>query len=184
MENDDLKAYIEQCNSMLEPEKVLLYEASFFKIYVKFEQFISNIFKNYCIGIPSSKAYCPERKLNFIDEEHLRAILKGDKKYIDYIKKIETLSPHIFINNPFNIIFSVAENNSIFDEMIALRNYIAHESSESKQKYIKTCLGNGEFIEPGQFLTKINRRTSTSYYTIYVNKIIEISDLILDPPSV
>lgn len=68
--------------------------------------------------------------------------------------------------------------------MITLRNYIAHESNESRTKYIKTCLGNGTFIEPDSYLTKINRRTSSSYYTIYINKIIEISDLILDPPIV
>ena len=45
--------------------------------------------------------------------------------------------------------------------MITLRNYIAHESNESRTKYIKTCLGNGTFIEPDSYLTKINRRTSS-----------------------
>lgn len=156
----------------------------FFKIYVKFEQYLSKIFESYCIGVPSSKGYCPQRKLAFTDEEHLRAILRGDKQYIDYIKKIETLAPHIFVNSPFNIIFNVADNNTLFNQMITLRNYIAHESNESRTKYIKTCLGNGTFIEPDSYLTKINRRTSSSYYTIYINKIIEISDLILDPPIV
>ena len=184
MENDALKTYIQQCNASLQPNIALLYEASFFKIYVKFEQYLSKIFESYCIGVPSSKGYCPQRKLAFTDEEHLRAILRGDKQYIDYIKKIETLTPHIFVSSPFNIIFNVADNNTLFNQMITLRNYIAHESNESRTKYIKTCLGNGTFIEPDSYLTKINRRTSSSYYTIYINKIIEISDLILDPPIV
>ena len=38
MENDALKTYIQQCNASLQPNIALLYEASFFKIYVKFEQ--------------------------------------------------------------------------------------------------------------------------------------------------
>ena len=55
MENDALKTYIQQCNASLQPNIALLYEASFFKIYVKFEQYLSKIFESYCIGVPSSK---------------------------------------------------------------------------------------------------------------------------------
>ncbi len=184
MENDKLKEFINECNQNLSPSLPLLYEASFFKIYVKFEVYLANIFEEYCVGIESSKGYCPQRKLAFSDKEHLRAILKGDKQYVDYIKKIEALSKHIFVDNPFNIIFDVADNSTMFNQMTALRNYIAHESGESKLKYIKTCLGNGNFIEPSEYLLKENRRTSKSNYTIFVDKIIEISDLILETPLV
>lgn len=184
MENSELKAFINECNQKLSPSIPLLYEASFFKIYVKFEVYMANIFEDYCIGIESSKGYCPQRKLAFSDKEHLRAVLRGEKQYVDYIKKIETLSKHIFIDNPFNIIFDVADNTTMFNQMTALRNYIAHESGESKTKYIKTCLGNGEFIEPYTYLLKKNRKTSKSNYTLFVEKIAEISDLILDKPLV
>ena len=184
MENDELKKYINECSKNLTPSLPMLYEASFFKIYVKFEVYLSNIFENYCVGIESNKRYCPQRKLAFTDKEHLRAILKGDKQYVDYIKKIESLSKHIFVDNPFNIIFDVADNSTIMNQMIALRNYIAHESGESKVKYIKTCLGNGQFIEPFEYLIKKNRRTSKSNYTIFIEKIIELSDMILDRPLV
>lgn len=184
MENDELKAFINECNQNLSPSLPLMYEASFFKIYVKFEVYIANIFEEYCVGTESSKGYCPQRKLAFLDKEHLRAILKGEKQYVDYIKKIEMLSKHIFIDNPFNIIFDVADNATTFNQMTALRNYIAHESGEARVKYVKTCLGNGEFIEPSVYLLKKNRRTSKANYTIFVEKIIEISELILDIPLV
>lgn len=184
MENDELKAFISECNKKLSPDIPLLYEASFFKIYVKFEVYLANIFEEYCVGNESGKWYCPQRKLAFLDKEHLRAILKGEKQYVDYIKKIEALSKHIFIDNPFNIIFDVADNNTIFNQMTTLRNYIAHESGESRQKYIKTCLGNGDFIEHSAYLLKKNRRTSKSNYTIFIEKIIEISELILERPLV
>lgn len=184
MENDELKNYINECNQKLAPSLPMLYEASFFKIYVKFEVYLSNIFENYCVGIESNTRYCPQRKLAFTDKEHLRAVLKGDKQYVEYIKKIESLSKHIFVDNPFNIIFDVADNSTIMNQMMALRNYIAHESGESKVKYIKTCLGNGQFIEPCEYLIKKNRRTSKSNYTIFIEKIIELSDMILDRPLV
>ena len=97
---------------------------------------------------------------------------------------IEALSKHIFIDNPFNLIFDIAENRTMFDQMIAIRNFIAHESGESKRKYILQCLGNGSFINPSEYLMKINRRYSKSNYTIFIEKIIEISDLILEVPLV
>ena len=103
-ENDELKQYIVKCEEDLSPSLPLLYEAAFFKIYVKFEVYLSEIFQSYCIGNENSNGYCPERKLAFSNEEHLRAVLKGDKQYVDYMKKIESLSKHIFVDNPFNII--------------------------------------------------------------------------------
>lgn len=184
MENDELKRYINECNHNLSPTLPILYEVSFFKIYVKFEVYLSDIFENYCVGIASDQGYCPQRKLAFADKEHLRAILRGDKQYVDYIKKIEALSKHIFFDNPFNAIFEVADNLTLMNQMITLRNYIAHESGEAKRKYIKTCLGNGQFIEPAVYLIKKNRRTSKSNYTIFVEKIIELSDMILERPLV
>jgi len=184
MENDELKTYINECTEKLSPSVPLLYEASFFKIFVKFEVYLANIFEDYCIGLQSGRGYCPERKLAFSDREHLRAVLRGDKQYVEYIKKIELLSKHIFVDNPFNIIFDVAENLTMLNQMITLRNYIAHESGEARIKYVKTCLGNGQFIEPSTYLLKKNRRTSKSNYTLYIEKIVEISDLILEEPLV
>lgn len=184
MENDELKKYINDCNRNLSPSLPALYEASFFKIFVKFEVYLAYIFEEYSVGNSSSLGYCPHRKLAFVDKEHLRAVLRGDKQYVEYIKKIQTLSKHIFIDNPFNIIFDVADNLTIMNQMIALRNYIAHESGEARLKYINMCLGGGAFVEPSVFLCKKNRRNSKTNYAIYIEKIIELSDLILDVPMV
>ena len=184
MENDELKNYINLCKQKLNPNVPELYEIFFFKVYVKFEVYLSHIFENYCIGVSSGKGYSPNRKLEFNDKEHLRAVLKGDKQYMDYIKKIESLSKHIFVDNPFDLIFQVADNNTIFNQMIALRNYIAHESLESRKRYIENCLGGGQFIEPYKYLAKINRRKSKSNYTVFMDKIEEISDMILETPII
>jgi predicted nucleic acid-binding OB-fold protein len=137
----------------------------------------------YCIGVPSCNGYAPQRKLKFDDEEHLRAILRSSEKgFIKYFDKIDSISKHIFIDNPFNIMLEEADNKTIYYQMLALRNYIAHESPESRKKYITTCLNNREFIEPSDYLMEIRRRTSKSNYTTFMNKIDEISTLILESP--
>lgn len=184
LENDDLKEYIRLCNEQLRPDSKLLYEVSFFKIFVKFEKFLSDMFIMYCVGRKSSLDYLPSRKLNFSDEEHLRVVLSdGNKSYVDYINKIEKLGKHIFEKSPFNVIYEVADNYTLFYKMTCMRNYIAHESEESRKKYKEACLGNSEFIDVGEYLLKINRRKSKTNYTICIEKIIEISDLILNPPD-
>ena len=68
--------------------------------------------------------------------------------------------------------------------MIALRNYIAHESNESKKKYMQTCLNSKDFIEPGDYLLKVKKGSMKTFYSLYIEKIIEISDLILNPVQV
>ena len=68
--------------------------------------------------------------------------------------------------------------------MMALRNYIAHESNEAKTKYVNTCLGGRSFIEPSSFLSNKNKKSAKSNYTIYIEKITQISDLILEKPLV
>lgn len=184
MENDEFKDFVQECTEKLNPEIPELYEVFFFKIYVKFEVFLSKIFEQYCVGEASGNGFCPSRKLEFEDREHLRAVLRGDRQYVEYIKKIQQLSKYIFFDNPFNIIFDVAENFTLLDQMMALRNYIAHESAESRKKYTEKCLGGGDFISPSQYLVKINRRVSKSNYTIFVDKMMQISELILERPLV
>ena len=45
-------------------------------------------------------------------------------------------------------------------------------------------MSNKAFIEPYDFLMMKNKKNSRSYYTIYINKILQISDLILEKPIV
>ena len=47
MENKELKSYINLCKQKLDPNVPELYEVMFFKIYVKFEVYLSHIFEDY-----------------------------------------------------------------------------------------------------------------------------------------
>lgn len=185
MENEELLLYIQKLSTNLESNNTLLYEIAFVKIYVKFEKFLSLIFTKYCLGQESAKGYKPRRKLEFKDDVQLKAILKNDNRsYIDYLKKIESLSKHIFEDNPFSIIFETSDS-SLFDSMIILRNYIVHESYESRKKFEDTCIHrNDSTIEAGDYLLNVKRGTNRTNYDIFIEKIKQISELILDFPGI
>ena len=183
MENRYLLEFIEKCNEELINDNSVLYEVYFLKIYVVFENYLGEIFEKYCLGQMSERGYKPKRRLEFDDIEQLRIILEAGKKsnYIDYIEKIKNLSKEIFQDNPFSILLEDAENVTLFNQMTLLRNCIAHESDFSKKKYRESCLGNKTYISPGEFLMSLNKKKSKSYYSIYIEKIINISSGLLTP---
>lgn len=157
------------------------YDIALFKIWIKFEKYLGDVFYNYAIGNPSENNYYPELKLKFINGEQFSAFMAdGNKKYIDYLKKIERLSAHIFVKNPFEVILTDCERKKNFEQMKAIRNYIAHESVESKRKFIDQCFSGREdkFLEPNEFLKTKPKGNSDSYYTIYINTIIDVLKLI------
>lgn len=159
-----------------------LFELAFFKIFVKFELFVSEIFVHYCIGNKSVHNYLPNRKLEFIDRNHFESIIRNsNSNNIDFFSKMYELAPHIFEddNTPF-IVFNDPDYNQSIGYMRILRNFIAHESLTSKNKYSKTLLNN-KFIEPYEYLLKNKKGTTTSNYTFYVTSLIDISEYLLNP---
>jgi len=161
-----------------------LLELSFFKIFIKFEKFVSDVFISYCIGNISHKAYCPNRKLNFIDEEHLNAIIKKENRgFVNHYESIFKLSEHIFFDNPFEIISRDAILTSEFNNMKIIRDYIAHESSHARSKYESVLLNNKAFIEPFEFLQKTRRGTAKSNYTHYIEALKNSSEYLLTGPA-
>lgn len=166
-------------------QKYKLYELALFKVFVKFEVFLTELFKRYSVGEGSSKGYVPERKLEFVDEKHLEGVLKNNKSsFIDYNDKILNLSEHIFINerNPFSLIFMDAKLSVYYNQIKYMRNYIAHESKEAKLKYHKNVIGEAnKFVEPYMYLIKINKKYSKTNYSIYIDSIKEMAEILLDP---
>ena len=170
--------------SKLNGTKSVIYEIAFFKIFVKLEVFLSNLFVYYSTGNESDRGYKPSRKLEFEDEKHLKAVLKNsNSSYVNYLDKIKSLSKHIFDNekDPFGLIFSDAGYSGYYNKMQILRNYIAHESEESKNKYIREVLNNKSFIEPYKHLFSTNRKNSKTFYSIYIEKITEITEILIEP---
>lgn len=162
---------------------IKLFELSFFKVFIKFELFLVDAFISYSIGDTNFKGYISERKLDFEDVRHLDGILRNNRNsFIDYFDKIQNHSKFIFNKDPFQLIFSDSDYSSKIRSMRCIRNYIAHESSEAKRKYHDSVLGaHKTFEEPASYLSKTNRRVSKTNYSIQIDTMKKITDILLEP---
>lgn len=186
MTTTEIKDSISTWNTWASNPHIKRYDIALLKIWIQFERFVSELMIIYSTGHASEKGYSPSLKIQFQDEEQFNAFMReGNKKYVEYLSKIEKLSKHIFINDPFDVIFLDATNKTAYEQLKALRNYIAHESGEAKSKLINLCFsGNSNnFLEPNDFLTTRERSTRNTYYTYYINIIENIVDLLVDPPT-
>lgn len=150
-----------------------LIEVAFFKIFVKFERLLLDCVVMYAIGERSSLGYQPNRRLIFSDHDHLRKTIT-DKNYIDVSKRVEDIVKQIFEeNNPFTLFFESTDKDTLI-KMQTLRNYIAHESPESKIAYRRKVLPpNGEFMNAADFLSsRKNRTAAISNYSYFIEVIV------------
>ena len=109
----------------------------------------------------------------------------GKKKYVEYIDKIEKLSSFIFQENPFDVILLNGNIKTAFYQMRAIRNYVAHESVESKKKMIAQLgVNENNFRELNDYLKFIDKTTGDSNYTYYVKVIKAIVELLIKKPRV
>lgn len=187
LDNSELINKITKWENILENNKTTyndeLYEIAFFKIFIKFEKFLSVCFEEYCVGNETTDGYCPNRKLNFIDINHLKKVIKHQSQtfinHIDFIK----ISDCFFddSDNPFDIIRIDPTYNGIFDQMKKIRNFIAHESDEAKSKYSEIM--NNNFKPVCKFLSTKKKGKSISNYTYYTEAIKKISNYILGKTS-
>lgn len=180
---EDINRSIEYWTNWAASDSNKRYDVALMKIWVQFEKFISEIFVNYCLGIPSEKGYLPERSIEFKTDTQLNAFLRNEnRQYIDYLAQIKKLSKHIFENNPFDIIFSDANNNVTYENIMAIRNYVAHESGEARKKLINNIYAGREdkFVEPVVFLLRKEKSTNNTYYSFYTKFVSDIAQLLTE----
>ena len=181
MHSDEVKSEIKYWTEWAEKNNNSNYDIAIFKIWIKFERYLGDVFLNYSIGNPSENGYRHKLKLCFKDENQFNAFMMDkNKKYVEYLSKIETLSTHIFEENPFEIILNDCDRRSSFNQLKSLRNYIAHESEEARRKVIINCFGGHDekFMKPDDFLKSTPKKCKKSYYSIYVTLIHDIIEFI------
>lgn len=181
-EDKSLMEEIEKWRPLVQERGEFL-EIAFFKIFVKFERLILDLIIQYSTGQYSSEEYLPERRLEFEDFEHLKNTIT-DKKHIDISNRMDKLVTQIFRdNNPFSFFFN-SEDRDFYNRMKYLRNYIAHESPESRNAYKKNVLFNQEYISPSTFLAKRHSRENpASNYTIFIDLVQKYSNSFLKNPN-
>lgn len=158
------------------------FDIGIFKIWIKFETFITELFIMYCIGVPSETGYLPKRQIEFKDEELLNTMLRSKtNQHIDYKDKIETISPYIFVKNPFDVILNDSVHREVYTNVFAIRNYVAHESGKAKTQYINAVFsGNkSKFLEPNEYLLQKRKNDKRTNYTYYMESMLDIAKLMI-----
>lgn len=178
---NDVDKWVAWVNNNEEPDRC--YDLALFKIWITFEKFLSDMIISYSCGNPSELSYIPKLKLTFGDESHFNVFFNRNKRYVDYISVIEEYSNHIFIENPFQILISSTQYSQCYEDIKIIRNYVAHESSEARSKYIKRFCNNdpSAFVEPNIFLITFNKHHSCTNFSFYIIKVKEIARYICSP---
>ena len=158
------------------------------RLYSLFEKFIEDIFLDYCY---LKKDYSKRKLIRKIDfnvtsrDEVKKFFLvnkAGRTIYIEPYKTLTLFRELIFDigNDPFAFIFINATFADVIREIISIRNYIAHESEESKTTYIKDCLYSRPFIDVNTFLlTKRNTKNANTNFAHYFETVFMIVDTLL-----
>lgn len=150
-------------------------EIAFFKIFVKFENFITDIIINYATKSVENVNKV-ELRIAFDDREHFKNVI--GISYLDTGVKTKKLVDQIFTANNHISFFFNSDESQFFEEMKCLRNYIAHESEESRTKYMRKTTKTPNFIEPNDFLKSKKRRETDTMYTKFVNMVLKYAEYI------
>lgn len=125
---EELMSEITKWQTKISEDEIFLELAFFkFKVFVKFENFLTDIIIDYSTGAVSNPEKVEER-LNFVDREHFKKTT--NLIYLNPSDKTKTLVDQVFTdNNKISFLFN-SSDNEFFEKMKAVRNYIAHESVE------------------------------------------------------
>ena len=177
IENQELVLQInktlDHLSKLDEEGKLSYYPLGFFGIFIKFQNCIYAQFEQYCLGEKSSQEFLPKRKHIFNDEIELRKFLGAkNKDYIDYNDRISSLSQYIFESNPFDNLSYLSPLS--YQQLIDVRNYIAHESGSTKSKLMKMTHN----ISLEEYLAK-KKQGKTNFERI-ITCLKQFSDYIID----
>ena len=93
MTTNEIKSSITTWNNWASNPHVQRYDIALLKIWIQFERFLSELIITYSTGQPSETGYSPNLKIRFQNEEQFNAFMReGNKKYVEYLGKIEKLS--------------------------------------------------------------------------------------------
>jgi len=151
-------------------------EAAFLSISVAVERYLTDAFLHF--STDSTSKLSKFRKIKIDSKEDLFHLIKGDsQRFVDYWSAIGRCAPIIFTKNPFSLVFSDIHINQVLTEMRATRNFLAHRSEESKDKYIRTTLSGGAYVDVGIYLLSKRKSEQHNNYDRILIRLTQIEDI-------
>lgn len=121
---------------IIDPERFLLYEAIFLRIFRAYENLLENTFISYLTGEQTLGGRQISSHVTPISREHARAIIASSQPFLDWtspqfvIKRAET-----YIIGAEPIKTAISSNQSHLTQAKKIRNHIAHNSLESAKEF-------------------------------------------------
>jgi hypothetical protein len=121
---------------MLEPERHLLYEAIFLRLFRAYENLLENVFLSYLTGEPTQGGAQVQSHVTPTSRDHARALITSSQAFLDWtspqvvIKRAET---YIISGEPIRT--AITTSQSHLQQAKKIRNHIAHNSTESAKDF-------------------------------------------------
>ena len=159
---------------------------SLFKWFSSLGKISRNSFILYLMGKSTPNGFKPTRYVLPKNRQHANEFCRGDRKFAgwDDVNFVTTRSAQFFLDGkPFTNSLRTVQNS--LDNMKTIRNAIAHQSTESQEKFEKSCSSCNRALscknKPWQFPSKEYCRINTSYklYRVFFSILLSTASKII-----
>lgn len=121
---------------MLDPERHLLYEAIFLRLYRAYENLLENVFISYLTGEQTIGGIQVNSHVRPVNRDHARALVTSSQPFLDWTSpQLVIKRAEIYIIGGEPIRTAIAGSQSHLQQAKKIRNHIAHNSTESAKDF-------------------------------------------------
>ena len=120
------------------PERFLLYEAIFLRVFRAYENLLEETFVSYLVGEQSASGNAVPCFVTPRDRDHARAIVTSSQPFLDWTSPPVVITrSETYINGGDPVRSAITASQQYLQIAKKLRNHIAHNSRESTQEFRK-----------------------------------------------
>lgn len=159
-------------SSFTQDQIYLIFELSFLRIFLAWEQLVEDTFIMYILGRKTKKGYRPQTYVKPKDEKHAYDIARLGRDYTDWTTPSSVIEKaELFFKDGMPYKDALKPANQDIQDMKTLRNAIVHMSQDAQEKFESLVRNKEKYfkkgVTPGKFLSttvKNDQRTYISYF--------------------
>jgi hypothetical protein len=177
------EAYTER--KLSDDQIYLLTEAIFFNAYREYENFLHEVFMQYCMEHKTLDHKTVKSFLKPVDFTHAESLVKSSMEFLDWTSPqtvIERSETYLSKGFPIKDVYS--SKFEVLGQYKKIRNHIAHNSSESLRDYTKVVKSYNGTVpltipSPGEYLLYSDKKNSAKYLLLtFFDNLTTITDKI------
>jgi hypothetical protein len=147
----------------------ILTEATFYRAYREYENFLHDIFMQYCMEHETLDKKKVKSFLKPNDLAHAEKLVKSSTRFLDWTSPSEVIDrANTYLSRGFPVKDVYQSKLELLGQYKKIRNHIAHNSSESKEAYITVVKSYNGTIPlripaPGEYLLYSDKKHKGKY---------------------